>query len=165
MSRRVFHVDFTWVNAVDQSLELSALHIYVHHRDVIYVAAAESTFCRKLFRLLTACMILTLPPYLIHPQESTKSEMSAEGMKLIHSGKILKDDDTIESCNIKPSDFLVVMVSKKKAPAPAPAAAAAPAPAAPETPAPAASTTPAETPATSTTSAPLLHRRHPLARG
>ena len=82
--------------------------------------------------------------------------MSAEGMKLIHSGKILKDDDTIESCNIKPSDFLVVMVSKKKAaPAPAPAAVA-PAPAAPETPALAAapaeastSTTPAETPAAS----------------
>jgi len=94
--------------------------------------------------------------------ETAKSEMSAEGMKLIHSGKILKDDDTIESCNIKPTDFLVVMVSKKKAPAPAPAAAAAaPAPAAPETPAPAAAaaaaststtTTPAETPATTTTS-------------
>lgn len=82
-------------------------------------------------------------------------------MKLIHSGKILKDDDTIESCNIKPTDFLVVMVSKKKTPAPAPAAAAAPAPAAPETPAPAAAaststtttttstTTPAETPSAS----------------
>ena len=85
--------------------------------------------------------------------------MPAEGMKLIHSGKILKDDDTIESCNIKPSDFLVVMISKaKKKPAAAPAPAA-PAPAAPETPvsapapASAASATtsdaPAETPATS----------------
>jgi len=36
-------------------------------------------------------------------------------MKLIHSGKVLKDTDTIESCNIKPSDFLVVMITKAKA--------------------------------------------------
>jgi len=33
-------------------------------------------------------------------------------MKLIHSGKVLKDDDKIESCNIKPNDFLVVMITK-----------------------------------------------------
>ena len=33
-------------------------------------------------------------------------------MKLIHSGKVLKDDATIESCNIKPNAFLVVMISK-----------------------------------------------------
>lgn len=36
-------------------------------------------------------------------------------MKLIHSGKVLKDDDKIESCNIKPNDFLVVMIAKVKA--------------------------------------------------
>ncbi|KAL7454617.1 hypothetical protein ACHAWC_006223 [Mediolabrus comicus] len=61
--------------------------------------------------------------------ENTKSELgSASSMKLIHSGKVLKDDDTIESCNIKPSDFLVVMITKakkEKASAPAPAATAA----------------------------------------
>jgi hypothetical protein len=33
-------------------------------------------------------------------------------MKLIHSGKVLKDEDSIESCNIKPNDFLVVMITK-----------------------------------------------------
>lgn len=33
-------------------------------------------------------------------------------MKLIHSGKVLKDDEKIESCNIKPNDFLVVMIAK-----------------------------------------------------
>ena len=55
-------------------------------------------------------------------------------MKLIHSGKVLKDDQSIESCGIKPNDFLVVMVTKPKK-----AAAAA---AAPKTPAPA--TAPAE---------------------
>ena len=33
-------------------------------------------------------------------------------MKLIHSGKVLKDDDKIDSCNIKPNDFLVVMIAK-----------------------------------------------------
>ena len=63
-------------------------------------------------------------------------------MKLIHSGKVLKDDDTIESCNIAATDFLVVMITKaKKAPAPAPAAAessSAPAPAAADAAAPAA---------------------------
>jgi UV excision repair protein RAD23 len=59
--------------------------------------------------------------------ENTKSELgSASSMKLIHSGKVLKDNDTIESCNIKPSDFLVVMITKaKKEKAPAPAAATA----------------------------------------
>jgi len=63
-------------------------------------------------------------------QETAKSELPAAQMKLIHSGKVLKDGDTIESCNIKETDFLVVMITKaKKAPAPAPAAAA-PAPAA-----------------------------------
>ena len=45
-------------------------------------------------------------------------------MKLIHSGKVLKDDVTIESCNIKPSDFLVVMIAKAKKAAAAPAPAA-----------------------------------------
>jgi UV excision repair protein RAD23 len=42
-------------------------------------------------------------------------------MKLIHSGKVLKDDQTIESCGIKPNDFLVVMVTKPKKPVAAPA--------------------------------------------
>lgn len=58
-------------------------------------------------------------------------------MKLIYSGKILKDGDTLEKCNIKPNDFLVVMVSKakKKTASPTPPAPA-PAPLA-ETPAPA----------------------------
>jgi len=92
--------------------------------------------------------------------ESQKSELPAANMKLIHSGKVLKDDQTIEGCGIKPNDFLVVMVTKAKkaAAAPAPAAAApaaaAPAPAAeaPKTPAPApaaATETPAAAPAPS----------------
>jgi len=57
-------------------------------------------------------------------------------MKLIHSGKVLKDDSVISTCGIKETDFLVVMVTKPKKPAAAaapkvdtkaPAAAAAPA--------------------------------------
>ncbi|KAL3913149.1 MAG: hypothetical protein SGILL_006606 [Bacillariaceae sp.] len=76
-------------------------------------------------------------------------------MKLIHSGKVLKDDQSIDSCGIKQSDFLVVMVTKPKkaaaAAAPAPAAAAA-APASTEAAkapasAPAAEDKPAEAPA------------------
>ncbi|GFH61647.1 RAD23 [Chaetoceros tenuissimus] len=81
--------------------------------------------------------------------ETSKSELPAASMKLIHSGKVLKDTDTIADCQLKPNAFLVVMVSKAKkkaaAPAPAPAASTAtttepktPAPAAaePKTPAP-----------------------------
>mmetsp|Transcript_52018 Transcript_52018/g.77082 ORF Transcript_52018/g.77082 Transcript_52018/m.77082 type:complete len:448 (+) Transcript_52018:142-1485(+) len=57
--------------------------------------------------------------------ETIKEELPAANMKLIHSGKVLKDDVTIEACNIKPNDFLVVMITKaKKAPAATTAAAA-----------------------------------------
>ena len=60
--------------------------------------------------------------------------MSADQMKLIHSGKVLQDDQTLQGAGIEDGNFLVVMITKaKKAPAPAPAAAApaaAPAPAA-----------------------------------
>ena len=60
-------------------------------------------------------------------------------MKLIHSGKVLKDDAIIEGCGIKPNDFLVVMVTKAKKAAAAPAPAPTPAAATePKTPAPAA---------------------------
>jgi UV excision repair protein RAD23 len=94
---------------------------------------------------------------------------SIESQKLIFSGKILTDDKTVASCEIKEKDFLVLMVSKSKptpsqpppvvaststpqpesaAPAPAPAPAApqvlAPAPAAP---APVAPSTPSAAPA------------------
>ena len=76
-----------------------------------------------------------LGPSTNNAQESAKAELPAAQMKLIHSGKVLKDADTIESCNIAETDFLVVMITKAKkaaaAPAP-PAAAAAPAPAAAE---------------------------------
>ena len=33
-------------------------------------------------------------------------------MKLIHSGKVLKDTQTLAECQLKPNAFLVVMVSK-----------------------------------------------------
>lgn len=60
--------------------------------------------------------------------EQEKSELPAANMKLIHSGKVLKDTQTIADCQIKPNAFLVVMISKAKktaakAPAPAPAVA------------------------------------------
>jgi len=67
---------------------------------------------------------------------------AVETQKLIYSGKILPDSKTVESCEIKEKDFLVLMVSKPKpapstpvasssaatssSPAPAPAAASAP---------------------------------------
>lgn len=48
-----------------------------------------------------------------------------ELQKIIFSGKILTDNKTVADCNIKEKDFLVVMVSKPKAPKPAAAAPAA----------------------------------------
>lgn len=45
-------------------------------------------------------------------QEQEKSELPAATMKLIHSGKVLKDSQTIAECQLKPNAFLVVMVSK-----------------------------------------------------
>ncbi|KAI0829791.1 hypothetical protein BC628DRAFT_1358781 [Trametes gibbosa] len=70
-----------------------------------------------------------------------------ESQKLIYSGKVLPDSKSVESCEIKEKDFLVLMVSKPKptpvaasassaAPATSAAPPAAPAPA-PEAPAPA----------------------------
>ena len=81
----------------------------------------------------------------MNKQEAEKPELPAACMKLIHSGKVLKDTETIANCQLKPNAFLVVMISKpKKKPAaaaavaePAAAAAPVPVPEAPKTPAPA----------------------------
>ncbi|KAI0730343.1 UV excision repair protein Rad23 [Fomitopsis betulina] len=60
---------------------------------------------------------------------------AVESQKLIYSGKILPDTKTVEACEIKEKDFLVLMVSKPK---PTPAAAASTSSAALSSPAPAA---------------------------
>ncbi|RPD57633.1 UV excision repair protein Rad23 [Lentinus tigrinus ALCF2SS1-7] len=80
---------------------------------------------------------------------------AVESQKLIYSGKVLPDSKTVESCEIKEKDFLVLMVSKPK-PSPATAAASSSAtPAASTAPpaAPAAAAT-AETPAVAPAAAP-----------
>ncbi|PWN88638.1 UV excision repair protein Rad23 [Acaromyces ingoldii] len=41
---------------------------------------------------------------------------AASAQKIIFSGKILTDNDTVASCGVKEKDFLVLMVSKPKAP-------------------------------------------------
>jgi len=56
--------------------------------------------------------------------EEVKSDLPAASMKLIHSGKVLKDDQTVSGCGITEQDFLVVMVTKAKKKAAAAAAAA-----------------------------------------
>ncbi|KAK3333141.1 XPC-binding domain-containing protein [Cercophora scortea] len=72
--------------------------------------------------------------------------------KLIYSGKILKDDDTVESYKIEEKGFVVCVVNKPK-PAPAPAAGSSSS-APPATPAPASSSTPAPPAAPTQSSAP-----------
>ena len=52
---------------------------------------------------------------------------SAATQKLIHSGKVLKDDTTLDENGVTAASFLVCMVTKAKAAAPAPAPAPAPA--------------------------------------
>jgi len=77
-----------------------------------------------------------------------KRGLQLAGMKLIHSGRILKDSVTVAECNLKETDFLVLMGKPKppgeaKAATPAPATTAAPTPQA----TPAATTPAAEAPA------------------
>ena len=55
--------------------------------------------------------------------EATNSAFPAAQQKLIHAGKVLKDDSVLGDSGIKEEDFLVVMVSKPKKTAAAPAAA------------------------------------------
>lgn len=43
---------------------------------------------------------------------TSQPDLPSESMKLIHSGKVLKDEDEIGSCGIGEADFLVVMVAK-----------------------------------------------------
>ena len=47
-------------------------------------------------------------------KEAIKSSQGhdVENQKLIFSGKILANDQTLEQCSVKEKDFLVVMVSK-----------------------------------------------------
>eukprot|EP00640_Fibrocapsa_japonica_P001367 CAMPEP_0113952714 /NCGR_PEP_ID=MMETSP1339-20121228/90578_1 /TAXON_ID=94617 /ORGANISM="Fibrocapsa japonica" /LENGTH=404 /DNA_ID=CAMNT_0000961371 /DNA_START=64 /DNA_END=1278 /DNA_ORIENTATION=- /assembly_acc=CAM_ASM_000762 len=76
----------------------------------------------------------------------TEKGFATECQKLIFSGRVLEDDQSIGECEIKQDNFLVCMVSKAKmssAPAAAPASAPAPAPA----PAPASAPAPAPAPA------------------
>lgn len=64
--------------------------------------------------------------------EAVRAELPADRQKLIHSGKVLKDDTTVASNGINENDFIVCMITKEVAkPKANPPPVAAPAPAAP----------------------------------
>lgn len=54
--------------------------------------------------------------------QSERPEFPVDKQKLIHAGKILKDDQSVAECGFKETDFIVCMVSKDPAPKPKPAA-------------------------------------------
>ena len=53
--------------------------------------------------------------------ETSQPELKAAMMKLIHSGKVLKDDETLADKGVTEQSFLVCMVTKPKRARPAPA--------------------------------------------
>ncbi|CAO1612656.1 unnamed protein product [Jaminaea pallidilutea] len=74
---------------------------------------------------------------------SSEKGHAVEQQKIIYSGKILTDDQTVEQCNVTEKGFLVLMVSKPKAAKPSPAPAPEPAAAPAAAPAPASEAAPA----------------------
>ncbi|KAG8461596.1 hypothetical protein KFE25_001200 [Diacronema lutheri] len=79
--------------------------------------------------------------------EKTHSLGTAASMKLIYTGKILNDESSVAECSISDNDFLVLMITKPKAPPKETAAAPTPAAQTPAAPAPAAPTPAAARPA------------------
>lgn len=47
--------------------------------------------------------------------QAARSELAADRQKLIHSGKVLKDEQTVAELGLSESDFLVCMLSKEVA--------------------------------------------------
>ncbi len=45
----------------------------------------------------------------------SKPDLPVDRQKLIHSGKVLKDEQTVSSLGISESDFIVCMVTKEVA--------------------------------------------------
>jgi len=92
--------------------------------------------------------------------QTARNELAADRQKLIHSGKILRDDQTIAELGLSESDFLVCMLSKevakKPAPQPAKLAEAAPSSAPAPSAAPVASQ-PADQPAAQPAAAPAVN--------
>ncbi|KAI9224524.1 hypothetical protein BC828DRAFT_373190 [Blastocladiella britannica] len=79
---------------------------------------------------------------------SASQGFDVASQKLIYSGKILIDAQTVDELKVKEQDFMVVMVAKAKPTSTAASSAAAPAPApVPATPAPASAAAPAVAPA------------------
>lgn len=47
---------------------------------------------------------------------AVKSELPADRQKLIHSGKVLKDESPLSETGITENEFIVCMVTKESAP-------------------------------------------------
>ena len=63
---------------------------------------------------LRELMLLFLLLIISVTQEAAKAELIVENMKLIHLGKVLRDEQKLEECNLKPTNFLICMITKAK---------------------------------------------------
>ena len=94
------------------SCHLLAVLTYIHMS--IYECACVPSVCTCVSVYFCACEYVQISE-VKEKVEAVDASMRASSLILIHSGKILADDMTLETAGVKEGNFLVAMVSAKKA--------------------------------------------------